>query len=192
MTLKHATRLGALASALVFISVAATARAADEPARWDAMDMRVTYTGSAVRMSELDVANAAEALYSVAPGHAGTVAFTCLKGELSVAVSLKPVSMRDMLLNPPDSSRHKLIRPKFTAGGKRMSVEDWIYMPAMSVARARRNSSVRQLYNAAVRGLPVVMSHRGDRVAVVLPPVDADFRDFGAACGLGRKASAGG
>jgi len=155
---------------------------------WKKVFVTIVFTGSAVSLDELGKPNQIEVVYSGTSETRGNVQFNCFNGRPSVSFALEPVDMREMLTNPPDSRRRKLKRPKISIDGTRIDGEDWIYMPAMEVYRARRMASLKSLYNATVMGSAVEVRTRGNTELLNLPTADDAFKDFGAKCGLGRLA----
>jgi len=155
---------------------------------WTALTVGVSFRGGAVSVDELDRTRPAEVVYSGTAETPGNVLFNCYNGRPSVSFALEPADMRALMSNPPESTRMKLKRPKIDVDGTRIKGEDWIYMPAMNVYRMRRTASFRALYNATLRGSDVRVKARPNDIALNMPPADDAFKDFGAACGIGRLA----
>lgn len=158
------------------------------PDGWKRVTIRVSWRGGGVSLDELGKVRTAEVIYSGTADTSGNVSFSCYNGRPSVSFAIRPTNMREMLTNPPDSSRMKLQRPKISINGERIKSEDWIYMPAMKVYRARRIAPLKSLYNATVRGADVRVKTRGDDIRLNIPKADTVFKNFGAECGLGLRA----
>lgn len=155
---------------------------------WKKIMVTIAFAGSAVLRDERYEPNRVEVIYTGTGETRGNVQFNCYNGRPSVSFAVDPVDMREMLANAPDSRRRNLKRPKISIDGEQIKSQDWIYMPAMQVYRARRLASLKSLYNATVLGSAVQVKTRGDSVLLNLPKADDVFKDFGAECGLGRLA----
>lgn len=155
---------------------------------WKKVLINVSWRGSGVRLDELGKVRTAEVVYSGTADTPGNLMFNCYGGRPSVSFAIKPTNMRNMLTNAPDSRRMNIKRPKISVDGVRIKGEDWIYMPAMNVYRARRTASFKALYNATVLGADVRVKTRGDDIRLNMPPADDVFKNFGVECGLGLLA----
>lgn len=156
---------------------------------WQNVVINLSWRGSAVSKAELGTTKPAEVVYSGTADTPGNIVFNCYNSRPSVSFAILPADMRGMMTNPPDSRRMKLKRPKISIDGVRIKGEDWIYMPAMKVYRARRMGSFKALYNATVLGSDVRVKTGGENIQLNIPPADDVFKDFGATCGLGRLAA---
>lgn len=155
---------------------------------WTALSVGVSFRGDAVSVDELGKTRIADIVYSGTAETPGNLFFNCYNGRPSVSFALEPVDMQALISNPPDSTRMKLRRPKIIVDGKQIKGEDWIYMPAMDVYRMRRVASFRALYNATLTGSDVRIKSRPEDIPLNMPAADDAFKDFGAACGIGRLA----
>jgi len=139
-------------------------------------------------LDELGKVRTADVVYSGTADTPGNLMFNCYGGRPSVSFATEPTNMRTMLTDAPDSRRMSIRRPKISVDGKRISGEDWIYMPKINVYRARRTASFKTLYNATGLGADVRVKSRGDDIRLNTPPIDDVFKNLGAECGLGRLA----
>ncbi|WP_189499242.1 hypothetical protein [Algimonas arctica] len=155
---------------------------------WKNVIINLSWRGNAVSKAELGITKPAEVVYSGTADTPGNIVFNCYNGRPSVSFAILPIDMRGMMTEPPDSRRMKLKRPKISIDGVRIKGEDWIYMPAMKVYRARRIGSFKALYNATILGSDVRVKAGSDNIQLNVPPADDVFKDFGATCGIGRLA----
>lgn len=141
-----------------------------------------------MRLDELRQYRDAEVIYSGSAQTEGNVALTCHRGTLTLSVAGEARDMRKLITDPPESQRFRVTLPNVTIDGKRIKGEQWLFMPAMKVYRAREFETIARIYNAAVRGSDVRFRHRGRDIQLNLPPLDNTFKTFGADCGRGINA----
>lgn len=157
-------------------------------AGWQAATLGISWRGYAIPKDELEKMRPAEVVYSGSIQTSGNVAFVCYNGRPSVSFAVEPTDMMAMMVDPPSSRRMKIKKPKMTVDGENIKSEEWIFMPALDVYRARRSAPFKTLYNATLLGSDVRAKIGRIEMPLNLPPADDAFKDFGANCGIGRLA----
>lgn len=156
---------------------------------WSSKTIGLAYHGNAIRKKERGVGYKAESLYSGNATTKGNVAFACYTGNFGVNIAIDAVDLGTLIANPPESTQRKAKRLTMTVDGEEMKSQVWVYMPKMGVYRARTQLAAAKVYNAVILGQDVAIKAPGkDNLVLNLPALDDEFQDFGAGCGMGRKA----
>ncbi len=167
----------------------ANEKPSDSQRGWTSQTLHMIWTGMGVKKEFRGATMPMDSIYSGDETTSGNVAFTCFAGAFSANVALKPVSLENIIKNPPKTRRAKLKRPDIKIDGEIIKSTDWIYMPKLEVFRARKKSTASKLYNSVIRKTKVEMrSGLGDYTLLNLPPVDRAYKNFGSECGLGIAA----
>jgi len=165
-----------------------SANAEEASTGWQSSNISIAFSGNAIKKDMNGVYLDAEAIYSGTAETEGNVAFTCYNGRYAASVALKPVDLEMVIKDAMDSRRRKIRKLRYTLNGETQKSAEWIYMPALKVYMARKQSTSAKLYNAAVRGDVVTLRDREkEPTELNLPKQDMTFVNFGKSCGLGKK-----
>lgn len=161
----------------------------DTGLEWVSLNFSAAFSGNAVKKDLLYKPFAGDAIYTNQPNASGNVSFSCFRGTLAANVGLTPTDFETLFADPPRSRRRKARSVDLVIDGENTRSTTWSYVPAMKIYMPQKKSIVRKLYNAVIRRSVVTAgTDYNDPVTLLLPKPNAAFADFGAECGLGRKA----
>lgn len=112
-------------------------------------------------------------------------AFRCQDGALKAYISLNGEDISDSLAR---NGHARDVQTNFQFGDN-SGREDWGYLARTNIVFPLRESTARKMYNAALRGDPIVIdARRFGRIELDLPPVDASLAaQFKDECGFGQE-----
>lgn len=173
----------------VSVNEAQSSIAQDTSVEWVSLNFSAAFSGNAVKKDLLYKPFAGDAIYTNQPNASGNVSFSCFRGTLAANVGLIPTDFENLFADPPRSRRRKARSVDLVIDGEDTRSTTWSYVPAMKIYMPQKKSVVRKLYNAVIRRSVVTAgTDYNDPVTLLLPKPNAAFADFGAECGLGRKA----
>lgn len=164
---------------------------------WKSHPITVTYTGGYSDRRKMKI-DKGEILYTTSKTQSGLY-LSCIEGQLRVGLSFKPMDIAEAFSNMENGgityagNRFPLekslgfVNMKLD-GGKAISLGKWLNYEDKDIALSRKRKPAAKLYNAVVKNHVIqVRMKRDDWVDLAIPRINAQFADFGAECGIGRK-----
>jgi len=144
----------------------------------------MTWTGQDMNP---DSADGPEQLYTATSDNSA-LAFVCSDGKLTSAIAVDSNDGANILKNMLQSKRNKTVRVTLSVNGQEVNTSNWIYSSSRKIFIPRKRIVTVKIYNAAVKGDTVSFKRqRKDAVDLTLPETNANFVNFGGACGIGAN-----
>lgn len=120
---------------------------------------------------------------------AGSVAFVCVNSQLLVGMTYDAVDVKEAMKVLWNRNRMRLYRAGLEIGNQEGVYDDYSYSKKSRMVLPQDRPHLAKIYNAALTGKAVNLLFKGEKIPLSLPHPNPDFRNFGAACGVGLKAS---
>jgi len=156
----------------------ASAQDSDSENTWSGFWFNLTYSGMGFSQKQLEQVDLGEIIHTTSVTTSGLM-FSCVGGDLMVAVSLKPQNFRETFNKT--TSRHKGRKVKLILdGGKKTDVGTWMLKPTLGGLASLKPYQAAKLYNAILRKQVITLQvQRHGLIELDIPPVNSEFREFG-------------
>ncbi len=164
----------------------AHAQNAQKKNEWGSFPISISYSGMGFTKEQRDKIDTGELVYTTSTTTSGLL-FSCVNGDLMVAVSLKPQDFTQTFNKT--TRRHKGRNVKMSLNdGAKTDLGTWILKPRLGGLSSLKSWQAARLYNAVVRQQSVTLFvQRQKPVVLDIPKINSVFADFGSECGLGRN-----
>lgn len=162
----------------------------DKQGAWVSRPYTIIYTGNALSAANQGMKVTGEVMITDNTPRAGNVVFACINNTFAITTSTEPVDFKAFMKENRKGRKKQIIGPKVFIAGKQIKTRGWIHVKDTKVMLAGGESTRRKIYNAAIRGDSVRIEFKKFDFNLNLPKPNADFAEFGGACGLGNNKDA--